>query len=648
MPSIASYTPLESLLFFQSIAREGADADAFANIAESLNSNKYIREDEKYSPSRLEPDALEGFYNTILQSTKDEYANTDGEANGQATVNGLNPKKRKLSPNTIPEHVEPLTEEQLVATLVDKLYAEYKTQTVQQIRQDEEDYQRIQAEIDELEKEVANGSHVDRNAPAEDIASLEARAGETASSERNINGEPNVQVDKGTIPFLMDQQPSKQSSIPPVPDRTGQSPPPTQTLPEPTAPQSQPVPGRSPISHAQGHGTPTPRHYSPVPTINGQRPPSLPPQASQNLRASPALSPLNRTLPPPAPYSQHGTYAPGPGQPHMPGSMSPHSPRTLPPPVGMTTGGHSRTPSGSGLPPHGAFPHQQYAQQYPPYPPYGYPSHQWAHPNQQYSQHGAPFADYNSRPSSGGQMYASQTPLQPQYPYYPQSAPPNHQPGGPMLQSPLPTQPTFKHPASAVSTPINNRSGPHRPLRPIGTSTPWTPKTDPAEKLRHGSPERPDRDVSPLSDREVSPVSLKDDQTQALSRLHPPKKAAKGPPSLPALVKTENKAKGRSGRTNRGTRGGSTSSAIGSESRSQSLASFASDTRDRHTSWKVKAEPPSTPAPLPSDTEPAASVSRRGRDNTTTRPSTNEKRKRMLTHEPLSLAFSANSASGSL
>jgi hypothetical protein len=77
MPAIANSTPFESLLFFQSVARHGTDADTLADISETLNRHKFIREDGNYSPSRLQPEALKGLYNTVVDAEREDRTGID-------------------------------------------------------------------------------------------------------------------------------------------------------------------------------------------------------------------------------------------------------------------------------------------------------------------------------------------------------------------------------------------------------------------------------------------------------------------------------------------------------------------------------------------------------------------------------------------
>ncbi len=656
MPSIATYTSLESLLFIQSVARYGADTESLAEISKSLSSNKFVCDDENYSPGRLRPEALKNLYTTLIYAEGEGKSAGAGKLNGNATTNGSNPRKRKLSSPSPPAIHDPSQDdERLITALVDKLYAEYKEQVIEEIRQDEEEHRRLQQEIAALQREeVTNDQSATSDTRQEFQDAHKAQEKDPAqplSVSYESHGAPDARP-----PSVQPQAVAREESRPVVPPNSDTTAPESQTSGTDVlrttavddARVSLPPAQQSPALPA-AHQRDVSAHHSPSPSVvNSQRAPPFPPsQSSQSVGRSPAPSPLNRTLPPPAPYPHHQGYGPINAQHAFPGSVSPRSPVILPPPPGMPLMTHHRTPSDGSRTPV-ALPHPQ---QYQPYPPYNFPQPAWPHqphPSQQYSQHHPPYSNPNfyQHPASGGNMYPSQTPVQAQYPYYPQSAPANRQ--GLILQPAGPATGYAQHmqSASAMSTPVNNRIGRQHRIRLSGSSTPWTPKPGQANGRRPASPVRPDRDrdVSPLSDPGSPPPATPDEP----ENVQPPNRKSKKPvrqghnPTQSAAVKSENAQSGRTGRSNRRKRAGSnTSLLMASESRSQSLASFASDHRTERvsTARKVKNEPPSTPAPLTSDNEQQRSSGlRRGRGNTINLQFEGKrspmKRKRDSAHEP--------------
>jgi hypothetical protein len=176
-----------------------------------------------------------------------------------------------------------------------------------------------------------------------------------------------------------------------------------------------------------------------------------------------------------------------------------------------------------------------------------------------------------------------------------------------------------------------------------GSHTPWTPKAGSARTPRPASPVRPDREISPLSDPGSPSMAVSDEQAATVaSNRKPEGSGRRGPkPTASSKIKSEKLTSGRVSRPGRRKRGNSNaSSMMGSESRSQSLASFASDSRAERasTTRKVKNEPPSTPVPLPSDNDQQRSSGlRRGRGNTVASQidanRSTMKRKRDSTHE---------------
>jgi hypothetical protein len=626
MHSIATYTPLESLLFFQSVARHGADADSLTEISESLISNKFIREDGNYSPGRLQPEALKGLYTTLVDAERGERTDKDASLNAHPTANGSNPRKRKLSPASTPSsHNPPKDDERLVTELVDRLYAQYKEQIVKEICQDEEEYEKLQREVTELENERPgeNAAEVDRTAQ-EGQGSGQKQQIVTDTSAAVTNGDPSALDTKSES---MQAQSRMREEFQGVDSRaegvvgntSRPAPDPPRMGAEDISLASLPPVQRQSVPPAQGQTDLNPRQIPSPSSMSAQRAPQL-------SHAQPSQSPLNRTLPPP--YLQHTGYGPVPAQHNFPGPASPRSPVILPPPPGMTHMAHQRTPSDGG-PPRGPPVSLPHPQPYQPYPPYNFPQAPWPqqpHPHQQYPQHPPPYASQHFYP----QPVASRHP----YPYYLQSVPTNQPMPASMAQPGIPATgyPRQLQSASATSTPVNDRVGRRGQPRMSGSHTPWTPKAGTAGGLRPASPVRPERDVSPLSDPD-SPllVAMDEHADSASSNRKPGKQGRRGPKPTTSVTS-------RLGRRKRAD--SNASSIMGSKSRSQSLASFASESRAERasTARKVKHEPPSTPVPLPSDNDQQRSSDlRRGRGNTLASQldiaRSTTKRKRDSTHE---------------
>jgi hypothetical protein len=298
MHSIATYTPLESLLFFQSVARHGADADSLTEISESLISNRFIREDGKYSPGRLQPEALRGLYTTVVDAERDERTDKDASSNGHPTANGSNPRKRKLSPTSTPSsHTSPKDDERLVTELVDRLYAQYKEQIVKEICQDEEKYEKLQREVTELENEGHGEDAAEGDRTAQEGQGSGQKQQIVADTSATVtNGDPSALDTKSES---MQAQSRMREEVQGVDSRVeGPTPDPLRTGAEDVSRASLPSAQRQSVPPAQNQTDLNPRQFPSPTSMSTQREPQL-------SHAQPNHSPLNRTLPPPAPYPQH-------------------------------------------------------------------------------------------------------------------------------------------------------------------------------------------------------------------------------------------------------------------------------------------------------------------------------------------------------
>ncbi|KAF2115616.1 Bromodomain-containing protein [Lophiotrema nucula] len=162
---LKTYTPLESLLLFQSLATYGVDAPSFSRISDLLKKNPHINSHERYQSGRLSPDALRNFYSHLLkEQIKLERQNGVTDAEGQ---NGevRNSRKRKAPSPNLPTVQEAAQDSSLIPKLVENLYATYRRALTNQIREDEQRYERLQKDLQAIErgewdqhmKEKANG-----------------------------------------------------------------------------------------------------------------------------------------------------------------------------------------------------------------------------------------------------------------------------------------------------------------------------------------------------------------------------------------------------------------------------------------------------------------------------------------------------------
>ncbi|KAI9839445.1 MAG: hypothetical protein M1819_002070 [Sarea resinae] len=150
----SAYTPLESLLLFQSLATYGVEQTAFSRISELLSSSPLIRDSKTFDSGRLQPDALRQFYVDLL---KEEIKSEEHRDHGPESIrqNGdVSPesRKRKLSSLPSPSIRDASEHAQLVPQLIDRLYARYRDSTTQAIREDEQRFQTLEKEVREIEQ----------------------------------------------------------------------------------------------------------------------------------------------------------------------------------------------------------------------------------------------------------------------------------------------------------------------------------------------------------------------------------------------------------------------------------------------------------------------------------------------------------------
>ncbi|KAH7269538.1 uncharacterized protein BKA55DRAFT_498020 [Fusarium redolens] len=145
----AVYTPLESLLLFQSLLVQGIDNGVFARISEQLINNALIKEGSTYDPARLRPDALQHLFLRLLG---DELRGEHEKAATDDPTTSPNSRKRKLGSPPLPTLKEIYEHVDKIPPLMDRLYARYKDNTVAQIREDERRFETSQKEIQAMER----------------------------------------------------------------------------------------------------------------------------------------------------------------------------------------------------------------------------------------------------------------------------------------------------------------------------------------------------------------------------------------------------------------------------------------------------------------------------------------------------------------
>ncbi|XP_014560294.1 hypothetical protein COCVIDRAFT_23502 [Bipolaris victoriae FI3] len=472
--SVSAYTNLESLLLFQCLHAYGVGPSVFARISDLLKKNPDITTHKYFQAGRLSPDALRNFYlERLKRELEHEQAADSDSHNGDVA----SPTKRKRQSPSLPTVQESLQHQHLIPKLVTKLYASYRYEIAEQIRAEEDRYERLQRELKSIERgewddqlrDKANGQTSALRSPA-----LPRKSPNLAQKPLQPSQSPQpAQNGARRGPFIAPSpdstQPSGLESPRPAPAQNGQQSP-SQSKRQPSTPQSHPTP--------------------PPPTAHQAQPASH--HAAHNSAQYPNITPF-----PQAQTPQNAQHQPGPqhrdGHPSQPPSPAVGSPGLQYQPSPAQNYG------GNGIPQYGAPgthpqyhpPHQQFPNQQPPGP-----HSPGLHPGQQR----APY------PHSGHQPYP---PLQPQMPHPPPQA-------GFMLPpfQVAPQDPSRVHHQAAVpphpqaSTPTNNRQPPRASLQTPGTGRAGAPPIHPLVTQARQSLTTPSTAHSPQSSL-GTPVSAK-------------------------------------------------------------------------------------------------------------------------------------------
>ncbi|KAL4918237.1 hypothetical protein BDW62DRAFT_182121 [Aspergillus aurantiobrunneus] len=685
MPPLSAYTPLESLLFFQSLATHDTQPTSFVSISDLLRNNKFVRENGAFDAHRLSPEALEELYSALTHDGGDLSGSTH-ESNGHLSeaTSPSNPKKRKIT-NPRPEGLSDDGRSNPVAYapyLVSRLYAKYKELVTTEIKHEEKRFKEIRNEIERLEKEERE---VAQEKPAEPAPTPTPHPKHTSAPESmdldtkekpvtqpqaakelsapSVKPDTNVGAKQPPLGPQRKDQPQSPAQVTPQPPPSELKPPaqpvgqPSETQTQNTLPQLQPQahtpPQQSPLPPKPT--LPQPPHFQPQPQPptpqQGQPPKPSPPREPQ-LPNGKGLPPLQQSgdatqiahvqdktpdvsrTQPQKPLSAPVAVAPGPcpARDHisMPLPLPPpqppqaaHSPAPSPAPQKVTSTAKSTGKKVAPISPVSTA---------PPRGPHQASFQQWPL-NQPQTQHppqpppSIPQPTGHSRPPSTQQTPKVEKKTQ-QAPR-PVAAPATPQPSSAVFQSPAPPVPV-----SGFATPIGSVQGlpstgergsrPQLSITTPGSLTPW--KQTPHLTLPR-SPHSPDRpkpeDVSPISEKAPSPFGSR-----------------AGTPEEPEPPRPEPRRRGRKKKTDTGQvvpkkKGEKTTVSAGKKrerstasSRSRGRSILSRDEESGPEPGKIKRELPSTPARIHSAEAERSSTSQKGAISSEPRGRGRPKRKR--------------------
>ncbi|KAJ0422809.1 hypothetical protein BJY00DRAFT_279497 [Aspergillus carlsbadensis] len=361
MPPLSAYTPLESLLFFQSLAALGKRPSSFISISDLLRNNKFVRENGASDAHRLSPEALEDLYTTLMRDGVESPGMLEPNGHHTDSTSPSNPKKRKITsprPDRLPDggrgHAG------FVPDLVSHLYARYKELVTKEIKSEEKRFKEIRDEIERLQKE-------EREAPVQQIVQpapmpIPSTKHEPAPEPMDVDTDEPARPSRQLKPAPIELEPSdKAKPTEPEPQRKDQPQPSTQILPQPAPIQLQP-PAQPVVQQSEAQIKPQPQ----LPPQTQIPPPQQPipeppaPQAQAQPQPQPP-TPLEQTQsaapnPPPQPQLPNGKVLSPPQQPVLAPpptttqEKGPTVPPTLPPQPPATPAAAAPTP-GPGLPP---------------------------------------------------------------------------------------------------------------------------------------------------------------------------------------------------------------------------------------------------------------------------------------------------------
>lgn len=348
MPSLASYTPFESLLFFQSLASLDSRPASFGPISEFLKNNQFVQQDAAFDVRRLAPEALEELYRSVVNEkpgSGEASTPKDGRDAKGPVDQPSSPKKRKLSPTQ-----DSVSHNSIISKLVSRLYAKYKECVTAELRQGEKRYGELKDEVRKLEDE----GRVPSPTSTTQTAAVQAPSNVTADASSVQGPQPTIGMGGGPIaPVASEAPPPAATSrglpnIQPSPstgsyDVQVQAPkPPTRPLTTGTVPTGSPgVPQMTTTSENQAQTMPPTANVPNAPQFH----PKVPtPQNAQTVKFQPPWTPKTAPqpsqIPPYVPQSNHQIPAQHQQQPIAPNIASfsetsqpplvPIAPRILP------------------------------------------------------------------------------------------------------------------------------------------------------------------------------------------------------------------------------------------------------------------------------------------------------------------------------
>ncbi|KAL2127510.1 hypothetical protein VTI74DRAFT_10618 [Chaetomium olivicolor] len=455
-PAAAPHTPLEKLFLFQAVARAGLEDSDFARISDILQNNKLLKQETTYDARRLTPDILRELFLRILR----EELRAESE-NKLGPDGSLSPsKKRRLESPPLLTLKDARQHIAKIESAHAKLYNAYIQHAINEIRQFENQYERLEREIADLVKQGVREPESEQKPQSPVVAPQEAAVRREAGPVNGVgpslgaSPRPAPQV---PVPHGVPQQPLRPlQPLLPHPRqeiRNGPPLPQSATAEKASSASISPAPGFPEIVRSPQLAQQEPPRAAPIsrPTATPKPPNGTPPVLQAPQGVPPYQPPSQSPVPPAA--TEGGLQRPegvvGPGRPPVPppanaqlppqGQLKwepPYQPNAPPPRQAPANVPH--TPSNAPTPPPHAVPSPRPSQQQPPHPS---PAHMQA---------------------QGGRPLPQQAVLIPPHSTSP-FAPPLQ---SPQLRSPAEGAPAVNRPQHIIPSPAASTSQPQSPFHP--------------------------------------------------------------------------------------------------------------------------------------------------------------------------------------
>lgn len=186
MPALDSYSSLESLLLFQSLAAHGTRPESFDKVSLSLRNSNFLPKESRSDEEYLSAASLQNLYLALLkEEAKLELLPLSNDEHGKRS-----PKKRKAPSPQLPTIEDAAKYTSLVPRVINRLYARYRDQTTKDIEDQERTYHTLADQLHSLQS----------NHEKDGNAALDVILNKSESRPPTREGFPNIIHDSDSSP----------------------------------------------------------------------------------------------------------------------------------------------------------------------------------------------------------------------------------------------------------------------------------------------------------------------------------------------------------------------------------------------------------------------------------------------------------------